>query len=334
MRIPRTQVAWDSPRDDPNNHTGAVTQQPAPAVSLLSDYGLIDEFAGVCRGVIMRACPTAAVLDITHNITRHDVRAGAYALARAVQYMPQGVVMADVSQPSAVRRLVAVQTDGFVLIGPDNGLLSPAVAMLGGASDAVELSEGRFHLPTMGGTFLGRDVLAPCAGAVAAGTPIFELGPAISPASLLPSMMPLPDVSSGRIQAEVLWVDSFGNAQLNISTEELQLAGFSLDELMSVSTGKIQRVAKPCAGYHEGLAHELILLTDAHGLISIAVQGGSAGDVLGISSGSAVVIVDVEDGTTLAATDAVSETTMNQVAEDASATSDVPVRITPKEHKK
>jgi len=280
----------------PNKHTGTVIQQPVPTVSLLTDYGLVDEFAGVCRGVILRACPGAQLVDITHNIPRHDVRAGAFALARAVQYLPAGVVMVDISRPDSVRRLIAVQTESFTLLGPDNGVLSPAVAMLGGAHAAVELTAEQFHLPKMGGTFLGRDVLAPCAGAVASGTPIDELGELVSPGGLMPSTMPLPDVGPARIQAEVLWVDSFGNAQLNISTEELQLAGFSLDELMLLSTGQLQRIAKPSAGYHDGTFDELILVTDAHGLISIAVKGGSASGELGLSSGSVVVITEVDDG--------------------------------------
>src|SRR5581483_5691011 len=115
----------------------AVPEQPEsvpPFVSFLSDYGLADEFVGVCKAVVLRAAPSARLIDITHGIPPFDVRAGALALARAVQYLPPGVVLAVVDPGvGADRRAVAVEVESGFLVGPDNGLLAPAVAMLGGA---------------------------------------------------------------------------------------------------------------------------------------------------------------------------------------------------------
>src|SRR5437660_12779436 len=113
-------------------------------ISFLSDYGLADEFVGVCKAVIRRVAPHATVIDICHEIPPHDVRAGSLTLARAAQYLPSGVVLAVVDPGvGTARRAVAVEAgDGeAVFIGPDNGLLASAVAMAGGAARAVELTD-------------------------------------------------------------------------------------------------------------------------------------------------------------------------------------------------
>ena len=166
---------------------GAVT------FSFLSDYGLADEFVGVCKGVVLSFAPDVRVLDITHEIPPHDVRAGALTLVRAVQYLPPGVVLAVVDPGVGTdRRLVAAQTADHVLVGPDNGLLAPAVGMVGGASTVISLTNTDLHLPAPGPTFAGRDVLAPAAGNLAAGMPIEELGEVVDPAGLVPGLVSLP----------------------------------------------------------------------------------------------------------------------------------------------
>jgi len=144
-----------------------------PFVSFLSDYGLTDEFVGVCKAVVLRAAPSARVIDITHGIPPFDVRAGALALARAVQYLPPGVVLAVVDPGVGTdRRAVAVEVETGFLVGPDNGLLAPAVAMLGGARRAVSLCNPEYQLEAPGATFAGRDVFATAAGYLSADTPL------------------------------------------------------------------------------------------------------------------------------------------------------------------
>src|SRR5712692_4781304 len=133
-------------------------------ISFLSDYGLADEFVGVVHSVIRSIAPHAAVIDISHEIPPHDVRAGSLTLVRAVQYLAPGVVLAVVDPGVGTdRRAVAVEAgDGDrVFVGPDNGLLAPAVAMCGGADRAVELTNPDYQLAAPGPTFAGRDVFAP-----------------------------------------------------------------------------------------------------------------------------------------------------------------------------
>src|SRR5919108_1492819 len=109
-----------------------MTTPEPPFVSFLSDYGLADEFVGVCKAVILRAAPDARVIDITHEIPAHDVRAGALTLVRAAQYLPEGGIVLAVVDPGVGtdRRLLAIEVEHGVLLGPDNGLLAPAVAIL------------------------------------------------------------------------------------------------------------------------------------------------------------------------------------------------------------
>src|SRR5690349_4052855 len=123
-------------------------------VSFLSDYGLRDEFVGVVKGVIRSLAPHTTLIDVCHEIPPHDVRAGALALARSVQYLPPGVVLAVVDPGVGTdRRAVAVEANDAVFVGPDNGLMASAVAMVGGASRAVALTNAEYQLPAPGPTF-------------------------------------------------------------------------------------------------------------------------------------------------------------------------------------
>src|SRR3954468_16547693 len=150
-------------------------------ISFLSDYGLTDEFVGVCKAVIRRVAPHVTVLDVCHEIPPHDVRAGSLALARAAQYLPTGVVLAVVDPGvGGERRAVAVEgADGEAyFVGPDNGLLASAVAMTGGAQRAVSLTNDEYQFPAPGPTFAGRDIFAPAAAYLCAGVDVAELGEA------------------------------------------------------------------------------------------------------------------------------------------------------------
>ena len=177
-----------------------MAQPPSrPFVAFLSDYGHADEFVGVCKGVIASIAPDALVVDLVHDLPPHGVAAGGLALVRSVQYLPEGALVLAVVDPGVgtERRLVAVECEGGTFFGPDNGLLAPAVAMLGGARRVVELADDRWHLPAPGPTFAGRDVLAPAVAHHAAGVPLEELGPAIDPVGLTPGLVGLPRVVPG-----------------------------------------------------------------------------------------------------------------------------------------
>jgi S-adenosylmethionine hydrolase len=194
---------------------------------LWTDYGLDDEFVGVAKSVIRDIAPHATVIDLTHGVAPFDVRAGSLALARSISYVASGIVLAVVDPGVATsRRAVAIEVAGGegVLVGPDNGLLAPAVAMTGGAGRAVELTNTDYQLPAVGGTFAGRDVFAPSAAHLCNGVDLADLGEAVDPDLLMPGIVPLPQADDSKVIAQVLWVDRFGNAQLNVGPDDLDAA--------------------------------------------------------------------------------------------------------------
>jgi S-adenosylmethionine hydrolase len=263
-------------------------------IAFLSDFGYEDEFAGVCKGVIAGINPDAQVIDLTHGISPHDITAGALSLLRAVQYLPDEAVVLAVVDPGVGtdRKAIGVRTAERFFVGPDNGLLSLAVAMTGGALEAVVLDSPEHQLPSAGGsTFDGRDVFAPAAAFLAGGTPLTELGSLIDPSELMPLLLPLTDVRpDGGLQAQVLWVDRFGNAQLNAAPEELELMGGGLSGVVRVTVELLEESLRWVNAYGDGEEGEPVLIADAYGLLSIAVNRGRAADVLPLHTGAAVVL--------------------------------------------
>jgi S-adenosyl-L-methionine hydrolase (adenosine-forming) len=256
-------------------------------VTFLSDYGLADEFVGVVHCVVRDLAPHARVIDLTHQIPPHDVRAGALALARSVQYVPSGVVLAVVDPGVGTdRRGVAVEVAGGegVLIGPDNGLLAPAVAMAGGAERAVVLGNPAYTLEAPGATFAGRDVFAPAAAHLCNGVPLLDLGEEVDPVSLLPGVIPVPREEAGELVTEVLWVDHFGNAQLNVGPEDLEGWG----DRIRVRLPEVTRTATRATSFGALGPGAVGLVLDSYGLLAVALDRRSAADELGLTAGDAV----------------------------------------------
>ncbi len=213
-----------------------------------------------------------------------------------MQYLPGGVVLGVVDPGVGTeRRAVAVETEGGFFVGPDNGLLAPAVAMAGGAIGAVELTSDDHRLPAPGPTFDGRDVFAPAAAHLASGTALGDLGDPVDPMTLQPGLMPLPDIGDRAIDGEVLWVDRFGNVQLNVGPEELAGLGIQRGGVAGLRFGDTQRVVRWVEAYGQARTDELVLLVDSYGLVSVALNQGSAADETGLGAASAVTVAPVEE---------------------------------------
>ena len=266
-------------------------------VSFLSDYGRADEFVGVCHAVMLDIAPDLRIVDVTHEIPPFDVRAGALALVRAVQYLPEGVVLAVVDPGVGTdRRCIAVDVENAVLVGPDNGLLAPAVAMLGGPRRVHELTSDEHRLAAPGPTFAGRDVMAPAAAYLASGVAITALGPEVDPVTLMPALVPLPDdAGDGRVAGEVLWVDRYGNCQLNVAPEQLGAAGADRGAAVEVTVSDLTgtRAARRARWVHtfaDARPGELVVLVDSYGMCTLALDRRSAATELGVRAGSAVTL--------------------------------------------
>lgn len=267
-------------------------------ISFLSDYGRVDEFVGVVHSVIRTLAPEVAVIDVTHDVPAHDVRAGGLTLARSAQYLAPGVVLAVVDPGVGTdRRGIAVEVgDGAsVLVGPDNGLLAPAVALVGGATRVVELTSTEHRLEAPGPTFDGRDVFAPAAAALCRGVPLDELGPDVDPLTLRPGLFPLPQAEEDGLGTEVLWVDRYGNVQLNVGPDDLALVGIAGDRVMVRIEGA-ERSARRVRAYGELGPGELGLAVDSYGLLALVLDQRSAAVELGVDPSAAVTLAPIGEG--------------------------------------
>ncbi len=263
-------------------------------ISFLSDYGTVDEFVGVVHSVIHQLAPDTTVIDVSHHVPAHDVRAGGLTLARAAQYLAPGVVLAVVDPGVGTsRRAVAIEVgDGSaVFVGPDNGLLAPAVAMVGGATRAVELTNPEYQLGAPGPTFAGRDVFAPAAAHLCAGVALTELGPEVDTAGLTPGMIPITRLEGPDLVAEVLWTDAFGNLQLNVDPAEIE--GFG--DRIALRFGTRTRTGVRHRTYAEVPTGEVGLVVDSYGLVSIAFDRSSAADELALGTGDEVILSPIAD---------------------------------------
>jgi S-adenosylmethionine hydrolase len=263
-----------------------------PVVAFLSDYGLRDEFVGVCKAVMLSIAPELRVVDLSHEIPPHDTRAGSLTLVRSAQYLPEGATVLAVVDPGVGtdRRLLGIEVEHGVLLGPDNGLLAPAVAILGGARRVVSLTDDEYHLPAPGPTFAGRDILAPAAGYLASGVPLAELGEDVDPAGLVPGLVSLPQEEDGVITGEVWWIDRFGNCQLNVDPDELRRHGTDIGASVEVRFHDQVRSARWVVAYADAKPSELVLLVDSYGLLALALDRASAAVECSLHPGSTVIL--------------------------------------------
>jgi len=293
-----------------------VSSADRGAVFLLSDYGERDEFAGVTRAVVLATAPGAVVIDLTHEVPPFDVRAGALTLSRTVGSLGPGVVVGVVDPGvGSDRRAVAVAVAGGPtaagrstpagpgprhLVGPDNGLLGWAIDALGGAVAAVALPASTGP----GATFDGRDLFAPVAARLWAGATLHDVGLPIDPGSLVrlaaPHLVVRPPAGEGpaagagresgvgEVEAEVQWVDRFGNGQLAARPADAERAG--LGHLVEVTAGPERAVARRVGAFAELAPDELGLMEDANGFLALVCDRRPAATVLAVQPGAIVIL--------------------------------------------
>jgi S-adenosylmethionine hydrolase len=257
-------------------------------ITFLSDYGLADCFVGVCHGVIATICPEARVIDITHGVPRHDIRAGALILRAALPYTPVGVHLAVVDPDvGAGRRAIAVRiADGRLMVGPDNGLLWLAAQDGGGVTEAVEIGSSPWRLEPVSATFHGRDIFAPVAGWLAAGEDLAEAGRPYDPAQLVRLDLPQSRVEDGVLVTHAVYVDRFGNVQLDATHDDLQDAGLKLGHAVLVGA----HAARYLRTFADARGGELLVYEDSSRMLALAISQGSAAARLGVAAGDEVRI--------------------------------------------
>lgn len=265
-------------------------------VTFLSDYGLEDEFVGVCHGVMLRIAPHLRIIDLHHNILRQDIRHGAVVLEQCVNYTPDAVHLAVVD-PSvgSQRRAVALETGwGEVYVGPDNGLLIPACERSGGIKKAISITDERFMLTPVSKTFQGRDIFAPAAAHIANGVEPSEMGPEIEISDLVPFEIPKAWVHDDHLHAEVLQVDRFGNLQFNFFRSHLDEIGIDDGKRIEVRL-EGQRLNVPFGKtFADVKTGEFVVIEDSYKQLSLAVNKGDAAARLRAKAGSTVIVGPLE----------------------------------------
>ncbi|HVF78611.1 MAG TPA: SAM-dependent chlorinase/fluorinase [Solirubrobacteraceae bacterium] len=259
-------------------------------VTFLSDYGLDDDFVGVCHGVIARIAPQARIIDVTHGIDRHDVRSGALVLQRALPYMPAGVHLAVVDpEVGTQRHAVALRCadEARLLVGPDNGLLSLAADCFGGVAEAVEIGRSRWRLEPVSASFHGRDVFAPVAAHLATGAvALADAGEPLDPAELVQLVLPRAQATDGGLVAHVLQADRYGNVMLDADHADLAGGGLRLGRAVTANG----RRALFATTFADVLPGELLLYEDGYRVVSLAINRGSALDALGLALGDEILL--------------------------------------------
>jgi S-adenosylmethionine hydrolase len=260
-------------------------------LSFLTDYGLEDGFVAACHGVAARIAPHATIIDVTHLVPPGDIRRGAAVLAQTVPYLPPAVHVAVVDPGVGTdRRGVAVQAGGSVFVGPDNGLLSWAVASSGGAARAYHLTNRELWLQQVAATFHGRDIFMPVAAHLAADAEPGATGEEIDVGDLVTLPAPERAVHGSIAEGEVLTVDRFGNVQLTITSADAAAIGIRPGDAVLLQLGR-RRLTVPYRDMFGAVAAgELIAYADSAGLVSIAVNGGDAAQRLGLPPGARVSI--------------------------------------------
>ena len=258
-----------------------------PLITFLSDYGGMDEFVGVCHGVIARRCPSARVIDLTHRIPRHDVRTGASVLAGALPYLPVAVHLAVVDPGvgavgPAARRAIALRTarEDRLLVGPDNGLLMPSAEASGGVAEAVDIGRSPERLEPVSRTFHGRDIFARVAAALAAGAALAAVGEPLPAGSLRGLELPAARITDGALAAHVLRADTFGNLILDARAEQLAELGARTGDALTVEHAGSRHAARYALAFGDVAPGELLLYEDALRTLALAVNRGSAAELL------------------------------------------------------
>jgi len=268
-------------------------------ITFLSDYGLDDEFVGVCHGVIARRCPDARVIDLAHGVPRGDVRAGAIVLRGAMAHVPAGVHLAVVDpgvggeRAAVALRACPAGAPERLLVGPDNGLLMPAADALGGVRDAVDIGASRERLEHVSSTFHGRDVFAPVAAALAAGAALADVGEPTDPQALAPLKLPVAVVGEHGVAAHVVHGDRFGNVILDASASQLLQAGIAPGGAVAVRSaggGRAVHVAQYRDTFADVEEGGLLLYVDGLAMVALAVNGGSARERLGLEGNGELLL--------------------------------------------
>jgi len=260
-----------------------------PLITLLSDFGFKDPYVAEMKAVILSICPDAYIIDMSHEIEKFNIRMGAFVLAQAAPYFPEGTIHVAVVDPGVgtARRPIIVETERSLFVGPDNGLLLLA-AHNERIKSIYEISNRKYMLKRISRTFHGRDIFSPAAAYLARGVEPSEFGPVIRD-PVKPSFSS-PEIREEEITGEVIHIDGFGNIITNVSEKNLKAAGISEGENLRVQLGDKQMILRVCSSYDEVQKNAPLSIIGGTGFLEISVNQGNASKILNVKIGTPVTL--------------------------------------------
>ena len=257
-------------------------------ITLITDFGLQDEYVGVMKGVMAGINPLANVIDISNTIAAQDTFQAACILNNSYNYFPKGTIHVVVVDPGvgSDRKIICLKTENYLFLAPDNGVLSFVIAKEGSES-IREVTNGKLFLPKLSNTFHGRDIFAPIAAHLSNGVSHKELGEKVDKTNEI--SLPKPILSpDGKLTAEIVYVDSFGNLITNVNKEVVDRMKVET-ESVSITMGR-KMINGICSAYTDVGDNEALAIFGSSGYLEISVNLGSAGDILKLKKGDKLTL--------------------------------------------
>jgi S-adenosylmethionine hydrolase len=258
-----------------------------PIITLTTDFGLRDPYVAEMKAVILSICPNATIVDIAHEIEKFNIRMGAYVLASASSYFPEGTIHLAVVDPGVgtKRRPLLIQTKHDYYIGPDNGVLALAAKSLD-IEHMYEIANRNLMLPKISTTFHGRDIFTPAAAHLANGIPPSQFGPEIRKI-VMPKFAKFVR-RKDMLVGEAMHIDGFGNIITNFGEKELDL--MKIKTIVNVKVKNVRQKLKLCKAYAEVERQQPLALIGSHNFLEISINQGNAAEVFKIKSGDKVTL--------------------------------------------
>ncbi len=261
-------------------------------IALITDFAISDGYIGVMKGVILSINPSVEIVDLAHEINKHDILSGAFILSSALKYFPKGTIFVGVIDPGVgtERKGIAIKTKNYYFVGPNNGLFSLAT-MIDPIEEIVELKNSEYFLPSISYTFHGRDIFAPVAAWISKGVKLRKLGPKLPLSEYVTLDIGEPRIEKDSYTCTVIGIDGFGNIITNLSGEIFERREGYGRIFLVYRQGREERfLATYVRTYGEAEEGENIILIGSHGNIEIAVNKGSAAERLGIKVRDKIII--------------------------------------------
>ena len=255
----------------------------ARPIVFLSDFGIANEWVGICHAVMARIAPASRVVDLSHLVRPLDVASAALLLADSLRFTPKDAVVVAVVDPNVGedREIAAEIESGRILVGPDNGLLSLAWAADGGVRAAAEIASDDVIVHPIAQSFRARDTFCPAAAHLAAGMTLDRIGPSLDPRTLMTLTIAEPELEHGKIRSHVLDFNRFGNVQLNVREAHLTAAGLASERVLSVEGLAASAVARRGETYADFASGDYGVIFDSRGWLTV-VRGNPASAVEGL----------------------------------------------------